>query len=112
MSSATLPTRPTSSSRTRIKPQTQGSHLIIHETRRSSVDELRRKIQQAMLQRAGQSLRAVNVQIHEGLVRLSGQVLSYYQKQLATVAVLSVDGVEQLHNDLKVATGRAPHAHS
>jgi len=105
------PVKPVSPSKTPIESGSHDSHTI-HKANQRAVDELRARVQQALLKIAGQSLRAVDVQIHEGLVRLSGQVLSYYQKQLATAAVLSVDGVEQLQNDLKVATGRAPHAHS
>lgn len=44
----------------------------------------------------------VAIQIIGPSVRLTGQVGSYYEKQLATAAVQSVGGVEQLENELNV----------
>lgn len=48
------------------------------------------------------ALLTVEVQVHEGLVRLIGTVSRYYFKQRATAVVLPLDGVEQLRNELKV----------
>lgn len=48
------------------------------------------------------TLHNIAIQVTGPLVRLTGQVGSFYEKQLATAAVQSVDGVEQLENDLNV----------
>ncbi len=44
----------------------------------------------------------VSVHVNEGLVRLTGRVGSYYEKQQATVAIQSVVGTGQIENVLKV----------
>ncbi len=39
----------------------------------------------------------------EGMVKLTGVVQSYYQKQMAQEVIRRVDGVERVENDLEVA---------
>lgn len=41
-------------------------------------------------------------EVNDGVVHLSGVVRSYYLKQLAQTAVLELEGVSGLHNDLEV----------
>ncbi len=57
----------------------------------------------AALQRSGQPpLRKVSVTSQHGHVTLDGRVPTYYMKQLAQTAAMSVDGVESIQNDVKV----------
>lgn len=44
----------------------------------------------------------VRIEMRAGRVVLSGVVPSYYQKQIAQEVVRSVDGVEQVENQLQV----------
>ncbi len=48
----------------------------------------------------------VNVSVWRGEVRLTGHVRSYYAKQIATFAVLQVDGVAELQNNIMVRRKR------
>jgi len=47
-------------------------------------------------------LRGIAVTAHVRLVILGGRVPSYYLKQIAQAAALSVPGVDQVRNDLEV----------
>ncbi len=49
-------------------------------------------------------IRLVACEFHEGMLRLWGRVPSYYMKQIAQTVVLGIDGVEEIHNQLEVAT--------
>ena len=71
-----------------------------------AVDRLRDRIRTALTEYGHNSLRHVEIGIHEGLVQLTGPVQSYYQKQLATAAVFSVDPDSrlQLRNRIHVTT--------
>lgn len=60
------------------------------------------RIETALAERSHLKPQNITVQVTGPLVRLTGQVGSFYEKQLATAAVQSVDGVEQLENNLKV----------
>lgn len=46
----------------------------------------------------------VAITVHEGLVTLKGRVGCYYEKQIAQTAVMRVDGVETLRNEIAVET--------
>ena len=46
--------------------------------------------------------RDVQATVHNGRVRLIGRVGSWYRKQLAQSAVMSLDGVESLVNEIVV----------
>lgn len=63
----------------------------------------------ALAKRSSLTRQNITIQVTGPLVRLTGQVGSYYEKQLATAAVQSVDSVEQLENDLKVDRGLKCH---
>ena len=47
-------------------------------------------------------VRRVACEFHEGMLRLSGRVPSYYLKQMALAAVREMDGVEEIHNHVEV----------
>lgn len=44
----------------------------------------------------------IQITAHEGLVRLRGDVARFYEKQVATAAVMTVPGVVDLQNDIHV----------
>lgn len=76
---------------------------------RSPGDETKesdRKLAQAVNAALGQSndgrLRSVFCNVHDSHVRLKGHVPSYYAKQLALHAVMSVNGVSRIDDDLIV----------
>ena len=58
---------------------------------------------QAILNASGYpQLRSVQVHSDHGRVTLQGRLATYYLKQLAQSLVLSVDGIRDLDNDVKV----------
>lgn len=69
----------------------------------SRSENLRNRICRALTETGYRSLARVDVHIDEGRVRLTGSVLSFYQKQLATAAVFSVEPNVTLQNRLQVA---------
>ena len=48
-------------------------------------------------------VRQVSCEFHEGGLRLRGRLPSYYQKQLAQEAVVRLEGVHQVVNEIEVA---------
>ena len=57
----------------------------------------------ARLQRSPYAeLHRVVCEFYEGILRLRGCVPSYYMKQVAQTAVLGLDGVDEIHNQLEV----------
>jgi osmotically-inducible protein OsmY len=48
--------------------------------------------------------RNLRFESREGRVTLHGVVRSYYQKQMAQEALRHVEGVDEIHNELEVAT--------
>jgi osmotically-inducible protein OsmY len=55
------------------------------------------------LQRTGYlRLNTIEVSVHESLVTLKGQVASYYLKQIAQTAAMSVNGVGGIENNIVV----------
>ena len=74
-------------------------------------EQLASRIQEAFAASSQSVLRTVHVRVHEGLVQLTGQVRSYYQKQVATAVVQQIEGVEELRNDLRVCRESTPHPH-
>jgi osmotically-inducible protein OsmY len=48
------------------------------------------------------SMRTIEVTAGNRCVYLQGQVPSYYMKQVAQAVVLSVPGIQELHNELEV----------
>jgi osmotically-inducible protein OsmY len=66
-------------------------------------DEMILKLVYQALHASGyQQLRNLQANCHSGRVTLQGHLPTYYLKQVAQVAALSVDGVRDLDNDLKV----------
>lgn len=75
----------------------------IQNAHKQRADEVKTAQVRAALARCSHhALRRVGVHVDGTLVRLTGRVPSYYQKQQATTAVLPVDGVERLENNLRV----------
>lgn len=93
-------TRRQTSPRSDSPPPNQAALLRVAQL--SAEEALTTQLREALAQRSYHGLRTVDINVHEGLVRLTGRVSSYYQKQLATAAVLSLDGVEELTNDLQI----------
>lgn len=46
----------------------------------------------------------VTCEFHEGMLCLHGRVPSYYLKQIAQTAILGMDGVDEIRNQLEVVT--------
>lgn len=74
----------------------------IQDTRQRADDVRTAQVRAALAECCYHGLRRVGVHVVGTLVRLTGKVGSYYQKQQATTVVLSLDGVERLENDLQV----------
>jgi len=47
-------------------------------------------------------LRSIGVSVNAGVVRLAGQVPSYYMKQVAQETALGIPGTQQIQNKLNV----------
>ncbi len=75
--------------------------------RRSHDRELGAAVQAALSARRDGRLRAVRVAAQDGQVFLTGEVPTYYAKQLAQHAAMSVASVRRVHNELVVEHGRA-----
>lgn len=67
-----------------------------------AMEQFRKRICEALIEFGHKSLTEVEVEVHEGFVRLTGTVRSYYHKQLATAAVFSLDHDVQLQNRIQV----------
>jgi len=90
----TAPTHPENS--------TPNTSVLFRNVPQCAVDAKVDRIRKAMVERSNQGLRRVGIHVDGALIRLTGRVSSYHQKQLATAVVLSLDGVERLENDLQV----------
>lgn len=86
----------------RVPPSRLLPHRTVPAQRASEI--ARQRIRCALEASGYRALYQIEVHVHEGLVRLSGRVGSYYYKQRATAVVLPLDGVEQLRNELTVAS--------
>jgi osmotically-inducible protein OsmY len=74
------------------------SHLT-----QSAVDlDLVARVERALCATGHGSLRGVHVSVSAGVVSLTGQVPSYYLKQVAQTAALAVPGEHQVRNELTV----------
>jgi osmotically-inducible protein OsmY len=65
--------------------------------------DLAERVERALGATGYGSLRGIAVTVHGQLVILGGQVPSYYLKQVAQAAALSVPGVDQIRNELEVS---------
>ncbi len=69
----------------------------------ASIDQsLLNELESALLQSPHVRRDRVHLETHAGHVVVRGQVGSYYQKLMAQEALMRVDGVEQLENQLEV----------
>lgn len=67
-----------------------------------SDETLRVRVDQALRATGHMRLRHLSVRVRDGHVVLEGRVPSWYSKQLAQTAALSVQGVSSLSNELNV----------
>lgn len=65
--------------------------------------EIRRRVVVQLAQKNRPSLRGLAVQVHHGIVTLSGRVQSFYEKQLAIHCCVSVAGRGHLVDAVQVA---------
>ncbi len=77
--------------------------LLVHSDR-TARPNLILQVNEALRASRHLQLRKLHVCAAEGLVILHGTVPTYYMKQIAQVAVLSVIGVTDVHNELIVAS--------
>ena len=61
------------------------------------------RITRALRQTGYTALGEIKVAIHRRDVRLSGQIPTYYLKQIAQTTVLAIPGVQHIDNDLEVS---------
>lgn len=71
-------------------------------------NELLSNVQRQLAGSGHRELRTVRVTVDGRRVRLQGRVSSYYLKQVAQAAALSVKGVESIDNELIVAARARP----
>jgi len=74
----------------------------LSESLLNSEQPLRELVSDALKSTGYRVLEEVFVTAHEGFVRLRGEVDRFYEKQIATAAVLAVKGVVELENDIRV----------
>lgn len=106
MSPATAPPRPAVGQRFRLLPLSNnslpGTGRIVSAAQQRADEVKTAQVRAALTACSHQGLRQVGVDVDGTLVRLTGRVASYYRKQQATTAVLALDGVERLENELQV----------
>ena len=66
------------------------------DEQRSPDDEIRRLVLEEFRRRGYPSLGGLSVAVHEGHVSLSGRLPTYYLRQVAQAAALSVSGVDRV----------------
>jgi hypothetical protein len=64
---------------------------------------LAQRIEEIVRSRTGGTIRQLQVDVTDGQVTLTGRTSSYYQKQLATHAVLEAIEARTLTNEIEVA---------
>jgi osmotically-inducible protein OsmY len=63
---------------------------------------LAEQVLKAILQTGYVRMRHIRITAESGTIKLSGEVRSYYLKQLAQQKAMSVDGVQRIANELQV----------
>ena len=66
------------------------------------MDDITQQARRMMGQRLNTAAASVEIEIDDGEIWLSGQLDSYYQKQLAQEAVRNLPQVRSIHNDIHV----------
>lgn len=84
--------------------ETNAAGPCINEPDRGSDAQLCQRIEELLASSDYPSLRDVEVDVLGGLVVLTGEVSSFYLKQIAQTAVLTLDDVEGLQNELIVSS--------
>jgi osmotically-inducible protein OsmY len=101
----TIPPQPASA----VERPADSSDCIVQSVERAVSDEAvrNRQLQEAAQRRLDstgyQILKRSEVHVDGGTVRLTGRVLRYYHKAVATAAILRLDGVTNLKNELQVS---------
>lgn len=91
-----------------VLPRVLGRPMMIDE--RNMGPRILIKIAEAMERTKYQPLRRVDLRYDAGRVILLGIVPTYFLKQLAQVSAMSVSGVGQIDNQLRVADGESHQA--
>lgn len=76
--------------------------VSVRRRRDRSESELPIRVSSALRNSPYRALHAVQADVQAGTVRLHGQVRSFYEKQLAQIAVMQVEGVRHLRNEVEV----------
>jgi osmotically-inducible protein OsmY len=66
-------------------------------------EEVGERTKQALRRTGYLRLSTIEVSVHEGLVTLKGDVTTYYLKQVAQSAAMSVDGIGGIDNNIVVS---------
>ena len=67
-----------------------------------ATDQLLRELENALTSNPHVANERLTLKRHQGRVVVRGRVGSYYQKQMAQEALLRIEGVEELENQLEV----------
>jgi osmotically-inducible protein OsmY len=78
----------------------QNTALSNHKTREDI--DLERRVIGYLFNRQHQALRSVNVDVEGGVVKMSGKLKSFYEKQLCLHCCQRVAGVMRLVDDIQV----------
>ena len=74
--------------------------------------ELQRRILNYLASRSYLSFRLIDVQVRDGIVTLTGQLTSFYEKQVAQESCRRVAGVRSIVNEIEVVAVRSVVSHS
>ena len=85
-----------------LAESTRSKSSTPQESAGRSDQRLLERIDEALVDFIGVPRRDITISATGGHVILQGTVDSYYRKQLAQAAVMSVDGVESIHNEITV----------
>jgi len=66
-------------------------------------EELRRRVVNYLVHLSLRPLETISVRVSDGVVRLSGMVGSFYEKQLCLSCSRRVAGVRRIHDEIAVA---------
>ena len=69
---------------------------------RTTTSQLANQIENAIIQNPHFNHRKMRLQMKRGHVVLRGEVASYFEKQMAQEALMVLDGVETIQNQLQV----------
>lgn len=82
-------------------------HSITAHDRHVCPNEIAAEVQAHLRNRLSNAVMDVAFDYRKGVLTLRGQLVSFYQKQLAQEAVRNLDGVRQIVNCIEVASSSA-----